>query len=107
MMNEETTTQTQQLSDPETQAQTQAQTQETRSSEVITTDSSHCDYSEGFPINSDNEIHKLFLILGVDLDYVPQNDYQVFTMALQFAAALWFIWWLIKYLFTFIRGICK
>ena len=26
---------------------------------------SDVDYSDGFPINSDNEIHKLFLILGV------------------------------------------
>jgi hypothetical protein len=104
-MNEEITTQAQELTDPETQTQTQ----ETTSSEVTTTTSlnSEIDYSEGFPVNPDNDIHRLFSVIGVDLDYVPQNNYQCFTMALQFLAALWFIWWFVKYLFTFIRGVLK
>lgn len=52
----------------------------------------------------DNMIHQLFLSLGVNLDYVPQSDYECFLMALQFIAALWFIWWFVKYLFTVLRS---
>lgn len=53
----------------------------------------------------DNVIHQLFLSLGVNLDYIPQSDYECFLMVLQFIAALWFIWWFVKYLFTVLRSL--
>lgn len=58
---------------------------------------------DGIPDNSENIIHQLFAELGCNLDYTPQNTAQAFTMTLQFAAALWFIWWFIKYLFTVMK----
>lgn len=54
--------------------------------------------------NVENIIHQLFSELGVNLDYVPANEWECFTMALQFLAALWFIWWFVKFLFTLLRG---
>lgn len=54
--------------------------------------------------NPENIIHQLFLELGVNLDYVPQTDGEYFLMALQFLAALWFIWWFVKFLFTLLRS---
>lgn len=54
--------------------------------------------------NPDNIIHQLFLSLGVDLDYIPQADGEFFTMALQFIAALWFIWWFVKMLYSLMRS---
>jgi hypothetical protein len=59
---------------------------------------------EALPLNSENIIHELFAELGVDLDYTPTSHYQEFTMTLQFVAALWFIWWFVKYLFTVLRS---
>ncbi len=56
---------------------------------------------------TDNAIHQLFLSLGVNLDYVPQSDGEYFLMALQFIAALWFIWWFVKYLFTVLRSFLR
>lgn len=58
---------------------------------------------EALPENRDNIIHQLFNELGCDLDYTPQNVGQRFTMALQFAAALWFIWWLVKMMYTLMK----
>ena len=52
---------------------------------------------------TENIIHQLFLSLGVNLDYVPQNKYEAFTMSLQFLAGLWFIWWFVKMLYTLMR----
>ena len=52
---------------------------------------------------TENIIHQLFLSLGVNLDYVPQNKAEAFTMGLQFLAALWFIWWFVKMLYTLMR----
>ena len=52
---------------------------------------------------TENIIHQLFLSLGVNLDYVPAHKWEAFTMALQFAAALWFIWWFVKMLYTLMR----
>lgn len=54
--------------------------------------------------NPDNLIHQLFLSLGVDLDYVPQSYGEYFVMALQFIAALWFIWWFVKMLYSLMRS---
>ena len=52
----------------------------------------------------DNIIHRLFLELGVNLDYIPIHKYEAFLMCLQFAAALWFIWWFVKLMYTLLRG---
>lgn len=57
--------------------------------------------------NAENIIHQLFLSLGVNLDYVPDTEFECFTMALQFLAALWFIWWFVKMLYTLMRGFLK
>ena len=62
---------------------------------------------EPLPVNSENIIHQLFSELGVDLDYTPTSGYQCFTMALQFAAALWFIWWIVKLVFSCMREMFK
>lgn len=52
---------------------------------------------------TDNPMHQMFLTLGVNLDYVPQNDYECFTMALQFVVALWIISWFFKFIYSFMR----
>ena len=57
--------------------------------------------------NAENVIHQLFSELGVNLDYVPENEFECFTMAVQFLAALWFIWWFVKMLYTLMRGFLK
>lgn len=53
---------------------------------------------------TENIIHQLFLSLGVNLDYIPQNKYEAFTMGLQFCAGLWFIWWFVKMMYTLLKG---
>lgn len=53
--------------------------------------------------NPTNIIHQLFLTLGIDLDYVPAHKWEAFLMALQFCAALWFIWWFVKMLYSLMR----
>lgn len=55
----------------------------------------------------ENPIHQLFLILGCNLDYVPIHKYEAFLMCLQFAAALWFIFWFVKMLYTFMRSFLR
>ena len=80
-----TTLETQEAETQETETQSQS------SSEPV-------DYSEGMYDLRDNVIHELFYSLGVDLDYVPKNNFQCFTMALSFLAALWFIWHFVKFL---------
>lgn len=58
-------------------------------------------------IMSDNVIHQLFYALGVNLDWTPETWKQAFTMLLQFIAALWFIWWFVKYLFSLMHMIWR
>ncbi len=58
-------------------------------------------------LDVENVIHQLFLSLGVNLDFVPESPYECFTMSLQFLAALWFIWWFVKMLFTFMRSVLR
>jgi len=55
-------------------------------------------------MNPENIIHQLFLSLGVNLDYLPVQKYEAFLMCLQFAAALWFIWWFVKLMYTLTKG---
>ncbi len=57
--------------------------------------------------NVENIIHQLFLSLGVNLDYVPETEFECFTMSLQFLAALWFIWWFVKMLYSLMRSFLK
>ena len=80
---------------------------EAQSSTTTTVVTSEIDYSEGFANNSENIIHQLFFSLGVDLDYVPTNVNQRFTMGLQLICALWFIWWFVKFLFTTVRDLFR
>lgn len=56
---------------------------------------------------TENIIHQLFLSLGVNLDYVPADKHEAFLMGLQFAAALWFIWWFVKMLYTLMRDMMR
>lgn len=55
-------------------------------------------------LNPENIIHQLFLSLGVNLDYIPTQKYEAFLMGLQFCAALWFIWWFVKLMYTLLKG---
>ena len=55
--------------------------------------------------NAENIIHQLFFELGVNLDYVPTTKYEAFTMFLQFCAALWFIWWFVKFLWALSKDV--
>ena len=56
----------------------------------------------------ENVIHDLFGILGCNLDHVPANPNEAFTMALQFFAALFFLIWFCRFLWSlmkpFVRG---
>lgn len=94
---QETTTQ-EATQEQETQEQeTTTQEQETQEEQLSNSEI----IIESLPDNSENMIHELFSELGVNLDYTPVNSFQCFTMSLQFIAALWFIWWLVKYMFKF------
>lgn len=53
--------------------------------------------------NPGNVMHNLFLILGCDLDHVPINEFEAFTMALQFLAALFFLIWFCKFMYQMMR----
>lgn len=55
----------------------------------------------------ENIIHQLFLSLGVNLDYVPVTWKEAFLMGMQFLAALWFIWWFVKMLYTVMRSMLR
>ena len=55
--------------------------------------------------NAQNIIHQLFFELGVNLDYVPTQKYEAFTMCLQFLAALWFIHWFAKWLWSLVKDV--
>lgn len=58
--------------------------------------------------NPENVIHDLFGILGCNLDHVPANPYEAFTMSLQFLGALFFLIWFCRFLWSlmkpFVRG---
>lgn len=100
---EEMTTQVEEQETPtEIQEQTETPTQEQTQQE--TPSASENDVIEALPDNSENIIHELFAELGVNLDYTPVNNFQCFTMSLQFIAALWFIWWFVKYLWGLMRS---
>lgn len=100
---------TQNLEEQETTQETEQETttQEQETQQEIEQEQETLSYSETIetlPDNSENIIHELFAELGVNLDYTPVNAYQCFTMSLQFLAALWFIWWFVKYLWSVLRS---
>ena len=94
---EEQTTTIQEIEEQETTTTTALETVEGESL-------SNSEPIELLPDNSENIIHELFAELGVNLDYTPVNTFQCFTMALQFLAALWFIWWFVKFIFSLLRS---
>jgi len=104
-MNEETMDE---LRDEETITTTEALTEtqtETTTIQVII--SSDIDYSEGYPDHSDNILHQAFESLGVDLDYVPQNGYQCFTMACSLIVVIWTLHWFSKWVWSLARDVFK
>lgn len=103
---ETTTSTTQQTTTTTTTTQAQEITTQDSQTQLIINSSG--DYIfESMPDNSQNVIHQLFAELGCNLDYTPTSPMQCFTMALQFAAALWFIWWLIKMVYSVMREMFK
>ena len=90
-----------------TETQTEAATETETTTTTTTTSESHSNSDiiiEALPENRENIIHELFYSLGVDLDYTPVNTFQCFTMALQFVAALWFIWHFVKFMWRLMIG---
>ncbi len=53
--------------------------------------------------NPENVIHDLFSILGCNLDHVPANANEAFTMSLQFLGALFFLIWFCRFLWSLLR----
>lgn len=90
---------------------TQEEEQETTTTTILVTSyettTVTVDVGEGYPDYSDNPVHELFDMLGVDLDYVPHNGYQCFTMACSLICALWFIIWFCKFLLACSRDLFK
>ena len=93
-MNETTTIQDEQITTTLTEVQELTE-QETESEQILNYNS--------MPDMSNNDLHSLFLTLGVDLDYVPQNDYEAFTMGCQLITALLFLGFFLVYLFKVIK----
>ncbi len=100
---QETTTTTQQEQETTTTTFTTTMNGQT----VILNLNSENEAGEPLPNNSENIIHQLFKELGCDLDYTPTTNHQQFTMFLQFAAALWFIYWFVKMLWGLMRDFFK
>ena len=95
---EENTTITEEMTETTLTEETETETTTTTAETLNHSTSEPVDYSDGFYDMSENVIHELFYDLGVNLDYVPTNKMQCFSMALQFLAALWFIWHFVKML---------
>lgn len=96
---EVTTTTTEPQSAPTQEVPTQAQELEEEPTSPLVYDP--------MPNNSENIIHQLFYSLGVDVDYVPQNKNECFTMGCQLICALFFISWFLKMLFSTVRSVYK
>lgn len=88
-----------------TTTQQQNYTTTTMSGQTVVFNLSNSDDYSSEPLteNRENIIHQLFYELGCDLDYTPTNVNQRFTMTLQFIAGLWFIWWLVKLMYTLMK----
>lgn len=85
------------------QEQTQEQTEQEPEQESQTEASS----ISNMPDMSDNAIHEMFYAIGVNLDYVPQTEGEMFTLGAQVVCALFFIWLFFRTLFQFIRELGK
>lgn len=59
------------------------------------------------PDMSENVIHQLFYELGVNLDSSPETWKECFMIGLQFLAALWFIWWFVKCMYTLLKSFLR
>jgi len=109
-MYEETEEVTENPSENPTETQQQEE-QETTTTMILETSSEVTtvtdDVGEGYPDYSANPVHELFDMLGVDLDYVPHNEFQCFTMACSLVCALWFIIWFCKFLLACSRDLFK
>ena len=99
----ETTTEPEIITEPSSENELFSEEETEVNTEINSESEGAAEPVEQLPDMSDNEIHELFAVLGVDLDYTPQNAFQCFTMSLQFIAALWFIGWLVKYVFQLMR----
>lgn len=86
------------------QEQTQEQTEQEPEQEQQTQEAS---LISNMPDMSDNAIHEMFYAIGVNLDYVPQTDGEMFTLGAQVVCALFFIWLFFRTLFQFVRELGK
>ena len=86
------------------QETTQEQTQEQTEREQQTQEAS---LTSNMPDMSDNAIHEMFFAIGVNLDYVPQTEGEMFTLGAQVVCALFFIWLFFRTLFQFVRELGK
>lgn len=86
------------------QETTQEQTQEQTEREQQTQEAS---LTSNMPDMSDNAIHEMFYAIGVNLDYVPQTEGEMFTLGAQVVCALFFIWLFFRTLFQFVRELGK
>ncbi len=114
MMNEEIMTEAQEqptepITEPMTEAQTEENTEPVTESQTEQENESREEHqvSSNLPDMHDNDLHELFLTLGVDLDYVPTNTYEAFTMGCQLLTALLFLGFFLVYLFKLMRGFLR
>lgn len=97
LQEQETTTEEQQSMQQETEEQ------ETTTEQTVQTETEQNSeqplFFESLPDNSENTVHQMFAVLGVNLDYTPQNPYQAFTMSLQFLGAFFVVYMFLRYMF--------
>ena len=82
----------------------QEQTQEQTEREQQTQEAS---LTSNMPDMSDNAIHEMFYAIGVNIDYVPQTEGEMFTLGAQVVCALFFIWLFFRTLLQFVRELGK
>ncbi len=84
------------------QEQTQEQTEQEPKQEQT-----EASLISNMPDMSDNAIYEMFYAIGVNLDYVPQTEGEMFTLGAQVVCALFFIWLFFRTLFQFVRELGK
>lgn len=95
----ETPTETPTDTEQETPTEISTEAEQETPTEAETENSETPLFFDSLPDNSENVVHEMFAILGVNLDYTPQNKFQCFTMGMQFIAAFFVIYMFLKYLF--------
>lgn len=85
----------------------QEQTQEQTEQEPEQEQQTEASLISNMPDMSDNAIHEMFYAIGVNLDYVPQTEGEMFTLGAQVVCALFFIWLFFRTLFQFVRELGK